>query len=179
MGSLDLPKPLLGTFGGAKVPPRRRAYKLCVIQNFTTPVGEIGLNQNFCRQAPVTAAPCHLPLHKGDCGTQKVGTTTQKTSLLYHRRGRYATGKTDSCTLPWHYRKAPTAAAGELFAYYILLGSPQVKPLAATPSMTSASTLALVLLTACSRYTIPGQALSTIFVRDSASSGWSSVSQSL
>ena len=76
---------------------------------------------------------------------------TQKTSLLYHRPERDATGKTDSCMLPWHYRKAPTAAAGEPSVRYILLGSPQVKPLATTPSMTSASTLALVLLTACSR----------------------------
>lgn len=75
----------------------------------------------------------------------------QKTSLLYHRPERDATGKTDSCMLPWHYRKAPTAAAGEPSVRYILLGSPQVKPLATTPSMTSASTLALVLLTACSR----------------------------
>ena len=43
------------------------------------------------------------------------------------------------------------AGAGEGVPGYILAGSPQVKPLAVTPSMTSARMSALVLLTACSR----------------------------
>ena len=106
---------------------------------------------------------------------------TQKTSLLYHRRGRYAMGKWASLAYGYDKQKTPPPAKrgrGARFGHS-LEGSPQVKPLAVTPSMTSARISALVLLTACSRYTMPGQALSTIFCRDCASSGWSSVSQSL